>query len=823
MPDMSLPRLLCCSCAKPQGAKKVPPHQYAPVKQDRKEPLVQSPEANATSAASPKKEQVPDASRVCNALDVFRAAVYVGLMLTVLTSDLSRANAFVDETIYEHAPEVPDFFAMFRWEPPAHWLSFWDWCKIAAGLLLGWCCVFPICWETSWDWMLRIYHMASAGLLLGCCCWAATGLRIDRGLVRTPLPEPVFPDFTSCGKDMVEDRRHYFLSVALVGVVVCCFLGMLLTAGRNFCVDKICGPSEVLRAFVESRALLILIVLAQTGILLVVAKACVEHNTMNRHLGVGWEFWVVYGVMHFGGGLMEVLLSGFKGRMLGICKYPEKAIVSTIPGLSEKVDAAKDITLAAVAFTQGEPVVAAISLSIFLLSQAYFLFLADHEVSGELLGAYFPILTASLTATKKNADNSSNNNNAESVRVQQDEGGWCEWGRGLIDFACRRAHRFFVKDCRQLERQFFNFVADQVLTALMKQASVARRAITLAEDLPQSFVAIYLFIAGKCAFSLFLVMSMLIGIVRVVLTCPPVARAVHGLGKPQLLKRRQAGLDSGNRYLVIGVTKELASVCDHGHEDFGLLTREDCGRLIDIIVKEGPMQLFISMIRNDPMSVIVVRLLASCPCLRPSLDRQRPVVPLQAHIFVLWLAAALRNSRLNSKFGPKSTETEEETSSRHLGEILSAVQEALIANGEKRIESLSNLMPKTGSTDIPYARGSQRHLSSLHLAAQLEDDDCMKALMFHMNTPGLLEQTAHVPSIPTPESTCIMHEPKATPMHVAAIYGRVSAIETLMAFRANVNTKGFHGHTPMDWAATLGHTECVDLLQKLGGERSTTV
>ena len=55
-----------------------------------------------------------------------------------------------------------------------------------------------------------------------------------------------------------------------------------------------------------------------------------------------------------------------------------------------------------------------------------------------------------------------------------------------------------------------------------------------------------------------------------------------------------------------------------------------------------------------------------------------------------------------------------------------------------------------------------------------------------------------------------------TPLHVACVWGDVSAIALLLAGGAEVNARGDEGTTPIYNAVSFGHVRCVSLLLEAG-------
>jgi ankyrin repeat protein len=59
-----------------------------------------------------------------------------------------------------------------------------------------------------------------------------------------------------------------------------------------------------------------------------------------------------------------------------------------------------------------------------------------------------------------------------------------------------------------------------------------------------------------------------------------------------------------------------------------------------------------------------------------------------------------------------------------------------------------------------------------------------------------------------------------TPLHVAAVRGRLEEVDALIAGAAEVNARGERGNTPLHEAALQGHKDIVDRLLRSGADRS---
>ena len=54
------------------------------------------------------------------------------------------------------------------------------------------------------------------------------------------------------------------------------------------------------------------------------------------------------------------------------------------------------------------------------------------------------------------------------------------------------------------------------------------------------------------------------------------------------------------------------------------------------------------------------------------------------------------------------------------------------------------------------------------------------------------------------------------PLHIAAIWGDVGAVETLLEGGAEINVQGDMGNTPLHYAVSFGHKRCASLLVSSG-------
>ncbi len=89
--------------------------------------------------------------------------------------------------------------------------------------------------------------------------------------------------------------------------------------------------------------------------------------------------------------------------------------------------------------------------------------------------------------------------------------------------------------------------------------------------------------------------------------------------------------------------------------------------------------------------------------------------------------------------------------------------------------------------------------SLLHYAAY--DGDMTKMLLDKGANPNIVER-----------------EMGRTPLHWAALRGRKTKVEMLLAHGANVDTRDWYGKTPLSLAKENGHTEIVELLKKHGAK-----
>lgn len=90
--------------------------------------------------------------------------------------------------------------------------------------------------------------------------------------------------------------------------------------------------------------------------------------------------------------------------------------------------------------------------------------------------------------------------------------------------------------------------------------------------------------------------------------------------------------------------------------------------------------------------------------------------------------------------------------------------------------------------------------NALQQASTLGDDTAVRSRL--ATNPNSVDET---------DLNCLMHW---TPLHVAAIAGQATVVETLLANHANPNALDDIGNTPLLWAAYFGHTNVVSLLLK---------
>eukprot|EP00929_Paragymnodinium_shiwhaense_P042392 TRINITY_DN2194_c0_g1_i2.p1 TRINITY_DN2194_c0_g1~~TRINITY_DN2194_c0_g1_i2.p1 ORF type:complete len:813 (-),score=131.78 TRINITY_DN2194_c0_g1_i2:450-2888(-) len=576
-------------------------------------------------------------------------------------------------------------------------------------------------------------------------------LLTEHTMVLISFPGPLFADFKTAPLDLMVARREYFWSLAIQLFTIYMLLGVAFTFMRNFVNYHMFNESasnsysyrpacdadtenaspwyqrvqpqsarlgQVLQAVLHSRAFLGVVVIGQTTILTLVAMLCVTHGTMASHLGVGYEYWVVYTVLNFSGPLLEVIVSGCRDGELPPMAYPDKAVMACLPLLSEKYDCAKDIVLSAVSLSRDEPICAAMNLMIVFASQAYFIY--NSSVKGELVEAYCPILTTPL--------------NRYSVEATEDTPGTSE---------CEKASKF---------------IKTGLTNILLKQTTPARRLITLAEDLPQSIVTLYLAIKGKAAW--FCLISLAVSMARLVMTTPTVAQVIRRRGLLELRSRRLKGIRSGNSALALGATKELLG-CDG--EAFHVFSHDDYEGLVALLANSTEPELLYSEAHNP-------------------------------HCVVLLISAA-------AVLDPSGVAVDE------LFESLDVdVNNAYIGQTGGGW-TLAHLAAQVG--DIRCLEKLQQ------LGADLDSKDDFGCTPMH-----LAAQNGHMQAIATLKQLGADLESKdrdgCTPMHAAANRGKVQAIATLKQLGAGVESRDEQGQTLMHWAAMCGQVQLVATLMECG-------
>ena len=58
-----------------------------------------------------------------------------------------------------------------------------------------------------------------------------------------------------------------------------------------------------------------------------------------------------------------------------------------------------------------------------------------------------------------------------------------------------------------------------------------------------------------------------------------------------------------------------------------------------------------------------------------------------------------------------------------------------------------------------------------------------------------------------------------SPLHLAAYRGHKGAVAALSAMKSDVNIMDQNGRTPLDWAASQGHVDCVATLVDFGAQQ----
>eukprot|EP00929_Paragymnodinium_shiwhaense_P086671 TRINITY_DN47144_c0_g1_i1.p1 TRINITY_DN47144_c0_g1~~TRINITY_DN47144_c0_g1_i1.p1 ORF type:complete len:728 (-),score=117.75 TRINITY_DN47144_c0_g1_i1:250-2433(-) len=597
-------------------------------------------------------------------------------------------------------------------------------------------------------------------------------LVLERSIIFIPLPVPLFPDYETAGTALMIARRRYFISLGVEGVGMCMIFGMGLIIIRNTLLracsssPKSAGTLEVyqrvesqsgephtaahsfkkiLQAVLNSRVFLAVVVLSQTAALLTVAMICVTSHTLNTAMGVGFEYWAVWVGLHFSGILIEVIVSVFKGDRLSPTSYPQKALLTAMPLLSEKYDTGKDIVLSATSLSKGEPVCAVLNILIVLASQMYFL--SNSEVKGELLEAYCPILTTAVTPFD--------------APVEKDE--------------------------RPRMERASAFIKNEVILVLLKQATPARRAISLAEDLPQGLVSIYL--AAKRKASWFCLMSLVVSLGRLALTTDTVAKGILVLGLPQLRKRRMLGIRSHNSKLAIGVTKELLSVAG---EDFKYLSPEDYEVLVEMVANDDAKQLH-SMAHNPHCLVILISAAAlhasetEVESLLESLN-----IDITKAVDVPNFAAEICDCRCLMTL-------------KKLGANLELKGEygrtpMHYAAGRGHVDAIAQLQALGASVEIKDMSGK----TPMHDAAVFGCVDCITKLQ-------------EFGAVVDPQDNY-----GATPLYWAARFGHPDCITELQELGAEVGTTDKYGKTPLHVAAGAGQVDCITALQELGAAVDAT-
>eukprot|EP00929_Paragymnodinium_shiwhaense_P099383 TRINITY_DN6100_c0_g2_i9.p1 TRINITY_DN6100_c0_g2~~TRINITY_DN6100_c0_g2_i9.p1 ORF type:complete len:979 (-),score=173.76 TRINITY_DN6100_c0_g2_i9:395-3262(-) len=614
-------------------------------------------------------------------------------------------------------------------------------------------------------------------------------------LVYATVPEPLFPNFHDCDDNLLQRRKHYFNSMFLQVGCLCLLFGVILTLVRNKVRQHLDGngsyrevansestevvqqerrSTSLLQCLIGHKVVLMIIIYTHMAVQASVAYFCVVRNTMNDKMGVGYEFWFVFVGMHISGCFTELVLSVFRPGQLGLTAFPQKLVITALPFISEKVDTAKDVVLAAVAYSHGQAVCAALYMLVLVSSQTFFIFCK--EVRAELVETYLPILTAPMKMKQSDDDDTK------------------PWVERLI-----------------------TFVRNELQLLLLKQSTPARRIISLGEDLPQALLSVFLAVVSHASW--FCLVSVAMGIVRLVLASPWAAKRIRQACLEGVHERRVLAVRSANKDLAVDLTVQLWEVdgenlekAVHREDPFILrtlvsmieddaqllkmeaLTSADCGVLLLLATLGEQRESYIDRIKElrelieggtTPMHLAA---LIGCTS---SLEKLKIVgadmtakdqsgfTPM--HFAVIWGHASAVDTL--ERLGADLSQTDKDGRTPLHG-----------AAREGQEASIQALKEAGADVDARDFEG----LAPLHFAAAFAHTNIISAL----KTLGA-DMTAKDKS-------------GVTPMHFAVIWGQASAVDTLENFGITVET--IDGETPMHRAARCGCTSAIGLLKKAGAD-----
>eukprot|EP00929_Paragymnodinium_shiwhaense_P099373 TRINITY_DN6100_c0_g1_i2.p1 TRINITY_DN6100_c0_g1~~TRINITY_DN6100_c0_g1_i2.p1 ORF type:complete len:1148 (-),score=195.91 TRINITY_DN6100_c0_g1_i2:258-3632(-) len=566
-------------------------------------------------------------------------------------------------------------------------------------------------------------------------------------LVYLTVPEPLFPNFHDCGDDLMQRRKHYFVSMFIQVGLLCLLLGVMLICARNK-VRKHLDDKRSYRALANSESteerrsinlveflinhpsILISIIYAHMAVQASVVYYCVVRNTMSDKMGVGYEFWFLFFGMHVSGCFTEVMLSILRPGHLDLKTFLQKFIITALPFISEKVDTAKDIVLAAVAYSHGQAVCAALYLLVLVGSQTYFAF--SKTVKAELVETYLPILTSPVVHEKQQTQNVQGGEG--DGKKEENEKSW--W------------------------QKLYTFVRNELEAILLKQTTPARRIISIAEDLPQASLSIFLAFVSHASW--FCLVAVAMSVVRLVLASQLVARPIRKCCVQSVHRRRVVSVRSLNKDLAVELTQQLWEV---GAEDL-----EQASHPEDPLV----LQMLASMIDESLSNAD-----------EKSLDMASMTSPDSPDCGVLLVLAALGAQRDNYIGRVKEFRELIAGGATPLHVAAQIGDTSCLAKLQMFGFDYVDAKDESGFTPICFA-AIWGHTSSV---------STLKGLGSRGNVENIVGQTR---------------------MHRAACCGCTSAIVILKKLGASLNEADDNDYTPMQVAAMAGFPACIATLKDFG-------
>ena len=109
----------------------------------------------------------------------------------------------------------------------------------------------------------------------------------------------------------------------------------------------------------------------------------------------------------------------------------------------------------------------------------------------------------------------------------------------------------------------------------------------------------------------------------------------------------------------------------------------------------------------------------------------------------------------------------------------------------------------SANRSVSYAdeRGRLRMDSAMHLAATIDDDGFLNALLEHGGDPNLVVEQDGWP-----------------PIYRSILHQRNRSVELLIKYGADINFRDISGKTPINYAVSMNHYSIALLLMRMGGD-----